>query len=184
MARHSDSLQFVSKFIPREGYEKQSTEKKKIGRLPVVEKDSTANRTLVISNLTHAGLTNSVLWKKIRKYGGAESVVWPVDGDNTKGSTLAHIIVPFVVLIFNSNIAHAIFETPAAAAAALPRLHSHVYKGSVLSVILKKQVDFVMTHPSSSTPNRAGRLIVRNLPWNVSFHQLSFLHVLIQRIDF
>lgn len=77
--------------------------------------------------------------------------------------------------------AHAIFKTPAKAAAALPKLHSHVYKGSVLSVILKKRVDSLVKNVTSSKsstggqstklgPNRGGRIIVRNLPWNVSCH--------------
>ena len=77
--------QFTSKSIPQEGHTKRSTEKKIPVRASVAEKDSNANRTLIISNLAHTGMTKGMLWKRIRKCGGAESVVWPVDDDNTRG---------------------------------------------------------------------------------------------------
>ncbi|KAF8317999.1 hypothetical protein DL93DRAFT_2055213 [Clavulina sp. PMI_390] len=124
--------------------------------------DPDAIRTLLISNLPSEGLTNGALWKKIRKYDGAQKVVWPVEED--------------------ASIAHAIFDTPAHAAAAQSRLHAHVYKGVTLSVVLKKRSDSLFkakksmpsgadSNAGSATklkPSRAGRVIVRNIPWGVT----------------
>ena len=73
--------------------------------------------------------------------------------------------------------AHAVFKTPSAAMRAVEKLHAHIFKGSLLSVALKKRVDSV-TKPkvsksaengavSTVAPSRASRLIVRNLPWDV-----------------
>ena len=72
-------------------------------------------------------------------------------------------------------IAHAVFKTPSAAMRAVEKLHAHIFKGSLLSVALKKRVDSV-TKPGkvakpgdhAVAPSRASRLIVRNLPWDVS----------------
>ena len=78
------------------------------------------------------------------------------------------------------SIAHAIFKTPALASAALAKLHSHLYKGTILSVVLKKRSDSLIkgdpAHPASDAPkpSRGGRLIIRNLPWNVRFQLKSF----------
>ena len=83
--------------------------------------------------------------------------------------------------------AHAIFETPANAMEAVNKLHAHVYKGSLLSATLKKRLDGLAkaaktkpnNPPSSSqksksgpAPNRNSRLIVRNLPFNVTEQDL------------
>ena len=89
-------------------------------------------------------------------------------------------------------LAHAIFETPANAMEAVNKLHAHVYKGSLLSATLKKRLDGLAkaaktkpaklssSSPQKSTPtsksglapNRNSRLIVRNLPFDVSEQDL------------
>lgn len=48
-----------------------------IARLP---HDPNAIRTIVVSGLP-LGIDSKVLWKKMRKYPGAEKVEWPVKGD-------------------------------------------------------------------------------------------------------
>ncbi|KAF8342810.1 uncharacterized protein EI90DRAFT_3115348 [Cantharellus anzutake] len=118
--------------------EGRKTTKKPVAK-STITKDPEANRTLIITNLPSTGLTKSTLWKKIRKCDGAKSIEWPLDGDNTKVS--------------------AIFDTPSAATATLSKLHSHVYKGSTLSVTLKRP---------SGNPSRTSELIVRNLPWDIT----------------
>lgn len=65
------------------------------------------------------------------------------------------------------------FSTPRAASHAVEKLHAHVFKGSLLSVTLKKRVEGLVKVKSgvktmASAPTRGSRLIVRNLPWNVS----------------
>jgi nucleolar protein 4 len=62
---------------------------------------------------------------------------------------------------------------------AVEKLHAHTFKGSSLSVILKKRHDTLLKSGKAgahtqkggptAAPNRNSRLIVRNLPWNVSF---------------
>lgn len=47
--------------------------------------DPNAVRTLVITNLP-SDITKAVLWKKVRKQEGAESVDWPVNGNNDTGA--------------------------------------------------------------------------------------------------
>ena len=64
---------------------------------PAVAKDPDAIRTLIISNLPPDGLTNASLWKKIRKYTGAEKVQWPLGEDSSKG------IVIYCTINENSN---------------------------------------------------------------------------------
>lgn len=73
----------------------------------------------------------------------------------------------------NLFVAHAVFKNPAAAARAVEKLHAHVFKGAILSVTLKKRIETLAKAPkegraSLTAPTRASRLIVRNLPWNVS----------------
>jgi nucleolar protein 4 len=59
-----------------------------------------------------------------------------------------------------------LFTNHAKAIDAAKKLHAHVYKGSLLSCVLKKRVD-VSTRVDGKGANRAGRLIVRNLHWKV-----------------
>lgn len=77
---------------------------------------------------------------------------------------------------FNHPIALVVFATPAQAADALNKLHAHVYKGSLLSVALKKRIDNLAKPTVTSregqnavpAPSHASRLIVRNIPFNAT----------------
>lgn len=118
--------------------------------------DPLAIRTIVITGLPTA-IDSKTVWKKVRKLEGAEKVSeWP--GKAVSGEE-------------DPSIAHVLFSTPATAQNAVLRLHAHVFKGSLLSVVLKKRLDTLFK--SSGTPSRSSRLIVRNLPWNV---RPSFYH--------
>jgi len=112
--------------------------------------DPNAIRTVVISGLP-SGIDSKTLWKKVRKINGAESISqYPL-------KTLSGTEDP--------ASAEVLFSTPATAQEGVIRLHAHVYKGSLLSVVLKKR--FESLAKSSGRPSRSSRLIVRNLPWNV-----------------
>lgn len=77
-------------------------------------------------------------------------------------------------------LAHATFKTAADATRAVDKLHAHVFKGSILSVTLKKRLETLTKNAVASAdgssasgakvpaPSRGSRLIVRNLPWDVS----------------
>ncbi len=74
------------------------------------------------------------------------------------------------------------FSTPALAAQAVNKLHAHVYKGSLLSVTLKKRLDGLAKPlvnlqkgkraSNGPAPSHASRLIVRNLPFDVTEQDL------------
>ncbi|KAH9920029.1 RNA-binding domain-containing protein [Epithele typhae] len=141
---------------------------------PVGVGDPLAIRTVVVSGLP-SGIDSKVLWKKVRKLPGAEKVEWP-----TKSATEAE----------DHSIAHAVFKTPATASDAVNKLHAHVFKGSLLSATLKRRMDGLAkaaaanlkkprksadnsTKPSvGPAPNRASRLIVRNLPFDITEQDL------------
>jgi nucleolar protein 4 len=119
--------------------------------------DPVAIRTVVISGLP-SSIDAKSLWKKVRKLGGAEKISqWP--GKTPSGEE-------------DPSTAQVLFTTPATAQDAVSRLHAHVFKSSLLSVVLKKRLDTLAK--SSGAPSRASRLIVRNLPWNV---RPSFCHI-------
>ncbi|KAH9923521.1 uncharacterized protein B0H18DRAFT_878636 [Fomitopsis serialis] len=131
-------------------------------------KDPLAIRTVVISGLP-SSIDSKTLWKKIRKLDGAEKAEWPAktsSGDE------------------DSDIAHALFATPSAASEAVNKLHAHVFKGSLLSATLKKRLDGLAKAPKAKkvdapkqgakggAPSRASRLIVRNLPFDITEQDL------------
>ena len=80
--------------------------------------------------------------------------------------------------------AHALFTNPSAALEAVNKLHAHVFKGSLLSATLKKRLDGLAKAPKAkkaaasketakpAAPSRASRLIVRNLPFDVTEQDL------------
>ncbi|KAI0360710.1 RNA-binding domain-containing protein [Trametes cingulata] len=136
---------------------------------PAGPSDPLAIRTVVISGLP-ASIDSKALWKKVRKIQGAEKVEWPVKAESGDE---------------DRTTAHAVFETPAAANEAVSKLHAHVFKGSLLSATLKKRLDGLAKaakkpKPSANAsqskpapaPNRNSRLIVRNLPFDITEQDL------------
>ncbi|PCH38948.1 hypothetical protein WOLCODRAFT_84595 [Wolfiporia cocos MD-104 SS10] len=133
-------------------------------------RDPDAIRTVVISGLPPS-VDSKTLWKKVRKLGSAEKVEWPA---KTEGGGEDH------------TAAHAIFATPAAASEAVNKLHAHVFKGSLLSATLKKRLDGLAKAKASKkaavkdaasktkgpAPSRASRLIIRNLPFDITEQDL------------
>ncbi|KJA15654.1 hypothetical protein HYPSUDRAFT_48115 [Hypholoma sublateritium FD-334 SS-4] len=144
-------------------------------RQPRLPHDPLAIRTVVVSGLPPA-IDSKVLWKKIRKYTGAEKVDWPAKDDaGEEDPTTAHVL----------------FVNPGLASDAVAKLHAHVYKGCLLSVTLKKRLDTlskpvaVSKRTGSTTatvdikgkaavaaPSHASRLIVRNIPFNATEQDL------------
>ncbi|KAH8110883.1 RNA-binding domain-containing protein [Phellopilus nigrolimitatus] len=126
---------------------------------PKSEKDPNAIRTIIISGLP-SSVDQNTLWKKVRKCKGAEST------ELVAGET---------------GIAHVLFSNPSAAAHAVEKLHAHVYKGALLSATLKKRLESLAKNPAkkgvntATTPSRASRLIVRNVPWNITEKDLRAL---------
>ncbi|KAI0916243.1 hypothetical protein AcW1_009926 [Taiwanofungus camphoratus] len=131
-------------------------------------RDPLAIRTVVIAGLP-SSIDSKTLWKKIRKLGGAEKIEWPIVSE--EGNE-------------DRNTAHALFASPAAASEAVNKLHAHVFKGSLLSATLKKRLDGLAKVPKRPqataaapklkglAPSRASRLIVRNLPFNMTEQDL------------
>jgi hypothetical protein len=70
--------------------------------------------------------------------------------------------------------AHLIFPHHNDAFVAVKKLHGHTYKGSLLSCVLKKRLDKLVATEGHG-PSHAGRLIVRNLSWDVSVTFTEFL---------
>ncbi|KAH7926597.1 RNA-binding domain-containing protein [Leucogyrophana mollusca] len=122
--------------------------------------DPLAIRTIIVSGLP-ASIDSKVLWKKLRKYEGAETVEWPAKTDAGENPGMAH------VLFSSSNLAQE----------AVNKLHAHVFKGSLLSVTLKKRLESLAKVPAKKAaagpaPSRASRLIVRNLPFDITEQDL------------
>jgi len=118
---------------------------------PKAPADSLAIRTIVITSLPPA-IEEKPLWKKVRKQDGAEKLVFPVPNpDGTTDPTTAHVV----------------FSTPSQAQSAVEHLHAHIFKGALISVVLKKRLE--------KRPNHSSRLIIRNLPWNVTEQELRTL---------
>lgn len=98
------------------------------------------------------------------------------------------VVPPLPALDHNLFLsAHAVFDTPANASEAVNKLHAHVFKGSLLSATLKKRLDGLAkaaaakkAKPAAKSsqqkgvpaPNRASRLIVRNLPFDITEQDL------------
>jgi nucleolar protein 4 len=162
--------------IQKRKEEGSTVEKKEIKsrpREPVtrIPHDPLAVRIVIVSGLP-SPLDSKTLWKKIRKCTGAETLTWPVKTANDSE---------------DPSLAHVVFKTPSQASDAVTKLHAHVYKGSLLSVTLKKRLEVLAkpvptkktaaasSTPASVAPNRASRLIVRNLPFNATEQDLRAL---------
>nr|GAT55499.1 ribosome biogenesis [Mycena chlorophos] len=126
--------------------------------------DPLAIRTIIVSGIPSTGVDSKTLWKKFRKSPGAEKVDWPVSVSGTDDPTLAHVL----------------FSTPADALSAVSKLHAHVFKGSLLSVTLKRRQDALskpLAKPgkkakAAGAPSHASRLIVRNIPFTATEQDL------------
>lgn len=113
--------------------------------------DTNAIRTVALSGLPD-GIDAKVVWKKVRKQEGVESLEYPVkDSGDSEDKSKAHVL----------------FATPSQALHAIERLNAHTFKGAVLSATLKKRLE--------KKPNRSSRLIVRNLPWDTTESDLRKL---------
>ena len=141
--------------------------------MPTPLRDPLAIRTVVISGLPP--VDSKGLWKKIRKYEGAEEVQWPIKRDNgVEDTPTGSSARPFLHIGTHHSLAHVLFSSPAAAQDAVKKLHAHVFKGALLSVTLKKRLDGAakLLQTSAPTPSRANRLIVRNLPFDITEQDL------------
>ena len=72
-------------------------------------------------------------------------------------------------------LAHVLFSSAGQASDAVNKLHAHVYKGSLLSVTLKKRLETLAkpaAHAKAAGPSNASRLIVRNIPFNATEQDL------------
>jgi nucleolar protein 4 len=118
---------------------------------PTKSKDPDAIRTITITGLPK-DIDSKVLWKKVRKQPGAESIKYPaILADGSEDATQAFVI----------------FASPSQATNAVEKLNAHVYKGAVIGVTLKKRLE--------ARPNRSSRLIIRNLPWGATEADLRTL---------
>lgn len=114
-------------------------------------KDPKAIRTVVVSGLPE--VTKAVLWKKVRKVNEGIEVLFPVEGQE--------------------GVAHLVFPSHGEAVKGIGKLHGHTYKEKIVSAMLKKRVEKLgMGQAAGKGVSHAGRLIVRNLAWHVSFSQL------------
>ena len=141
--------------------------------MPTPLRDPLAIRTVVISGLPP--VDSKGLWKKIRKYEGAEEVQWPIQRDNgVEDTPTGSCARPILHIGTHHSSAHVLFSSPSAAQDAAKKLHAHVFKGALLSVTLKKRLDGAakLLHTSTPMPSRANRLIVRNLPFDITEQDL------------
>ncbi|KAI0691425.1 hypothetical protein BC835DRAFT_1407246 [Cytidiella melzeri] len=159
---HKDrNVRGVQELVPKQERVKSKPSK---ASHPVGPKDPLAIRTIVVSGLP-PGIDSKALWKKVRKYEGAEKVEWPAKINECGDISTAHVL----------------FSNPSTAQEAVTKLHAHVFKGALLSVTLKKRLDglakpakskshktVVMPEQDGPAPSRASRLIVRNLPFDIT----------------
>ena len=128
---------------------------------------------MVVSGLP--SVDSKGLWKKFRKCEGATELQWPVKLDNgLEDASTGPPPYIFDCSTLKISSAHVIFSSPSAAQIAVNRLHAHIFKGSLLSVTLKKRLDgsAKQSQASAPVPSRASRLIVRNLPFGITEQDL------------
>ncbi|KAN0063566.1 RNA recognition motif-containing protein [Thecaphora frezii] len=147
-----------------------------------VEKDADAVRTVVLSGLASctAKADSKQIYKRARKIGDVESVIYPHPGSPRP-----------------DDVAHVIFRTPNHAMTAVEKLHAHTFKGVQISAVLKKRADNATKLAAHMRPetlakrekmrqeiekmsgkgsmpvlpselDKSSRLIVRNLPFDVT----------------
>ena len=125
--------------------------------------DPLAIRTIVISNLP-AGLNKATLWKKIRKLSynlSPASLQFPLEGAAAPETT-----------------AEVVFPTPKEAIENAERMHASTYKDSLLSCVLKKRLEKVAAPGAEGAGgeiSKSGRMIIRNLPWDVRSSALALM---------
>ncbi|KDN44255.1 hypothetical protein K437DRAFT_290983 [Tilletiaria anomala UBC 951] len=130
-------------------------EKKADGR------DPNANRTLVLRGLSACkpAADQKSLYKRVRKIGQVESVVYPVpseaggaSGDsNDNGKGKGKKGSGTTASDMDTDTAYVIFRTPNHAASALPNLHNRTFKAAVLKADLKRTWDGLRRLESSLT---------------------------------
>ncbi|KAF6760551.1 hypothetical protein DFP72DRAFT_1062930 [Ephemerocybe angulata] len=152
---------------PTQKREQPKRPREPLTKTPQTPHDPLAVKTLIVSGLP-TPLEPNVLWKKIRKCPGADKLIYPAkDVSGEDDPTQAHVV----------------FSTAAKASDAVAKLHAHVYKGSLLSATLKKRVEalakpkkaVVGLKTAAIAPNRASRLIIRNLPFTATEQDLRAL---------
>lgn len=122
-------------------------------------------------------ITKAVLWKRVRKVHESIDLRYPVEGEDATSEWESSIIHIDISPRADTRIAHLVFSSHGEALKSLPKLHGHTYKGAILSCVLKKRLDkLVTTGGEGKTPSHAGRLIVRNLAWDVSLSLLDLLN--------
>ncbi|KAF9268810.1 RNA-binding domain-containing protein [Marasmius fiardii PR-910] len=131
---------------------------------PRTPHDPLAIRTIVVSGLPQS-VDSKTLWKKFRKCTGAEKVDWPAKTEDAGEPS--------------DTTARVLFNTAANAHDAVNKLHAHVFKGSLLSVALKKRIENLQKPKAvkpgkhdKNGPSHASRLIVRNIPFNTTEQDL------------
>ncbi|CAG8483011.1 13995_t:CDS:10 [Acaulospora colombiana] len=125
------------------------TNKKKMGHSNAEKKRKLGNkysnkventsRTILIQGLPK-DLTRKKLYKKVRKFGDVEDIIFPCEGH---------------------EIAHIIFKTTKDSVNALNHLDEHVFHGSKMSAkLLNTEVK-----DKSNSFDKKSRIIIRNVPW-------------------
>ncbi|KAG8918997.1 RNA recognition motif-containing protein, partial [Tulasnella sp. 417] len=106
-------------------------------RPPTRSTDPVAKRTIVLSNLS-SSTTDHALWKKIKKFPGAKSISFPVEGE--------------------PGVAHAVFHDEEETASAAARLDGSTFKGAVIGAVALAEGS------AGKQKTKSNSLIIRNLP--------------------
>ncbi|EGF99245.1 uncharacterized protein MELLADRAFT_79511 [Melampsora larici-populina 98AG31] len=136
------------------------------------KRDPTANRTVVLQGLPLPP-TNSpketqayeqsmikALYKRARKLGQPESVIYPAPLPFTKTSQIP-----------STAYAHLTFYDPTMASRVCQRLHLHLFKGSLITTCLKSRF---MSNSRLGPKHSGGRLIIRNLSFEITEDDLRY----------
>ncbi|KAG8927943.1 RNA recognition motif-containing protein, partial [Tulasnella sp. 408] len=114
-------------------------------KLPTQSTDPVAKRTIVLSNLP-SSTTDHALWKKIRKFPGAKSISFPVEGE--------------------PGVAHAVFHDEGETASAVARLDGSTFKGAVIGA------SALAEGSAGKQKTKSNSLIIRNLPRKITENDL------------